>query len=97
MKRKNGLILFILVLLIAVLAAVSMFGNKVWSGFGYQNINLGLDLRGGVYVVYEAVDYTPTEEEMNSAISMIQGRLDRNQWTEAEVVSEGADSSSLFS
>ncbi len=91
MKRHNGLVLFILVLVVAVLAVVSAFGNRVWSGLGYENINLGLDLRGGVYVVYEAVDYTPSEEEMNSAISMIQQRMDNNGWTEAEVAAEGTN------
>ncbi len=91
MKRKNGLTLLILGLLAVLLAVISIFGNSVWDHLGYQNINLGLDLRGGVYVVYEAVDYTPSDAEMSSAVSMIQQRLDSNNWTEAEVSSEGTD------
>lgn len=91
MKRKNGLTLFILGLLAVLLAVISVFGNSVWDHLGYQNINLGLDLRGGVYVVYESVDYTPSDAEMSSAVSMIQQRLDSNNWTEAEVSSEGTD------
>ncbi len=91
MKKKNGLIIFILALVAVLLGVVAIYGNTLWSRLGYQNINLGLDLRGGVYVVYESVDYTPTDEEMSSAVSMIQNRLDSNQWTEAEVASEGFD------
>ncbi|MCC8097721.1 MAG: protein translocase subunit SecD, partial [Eubacterium sp.] len=37
------------------------------------------------------VDYTPTDAELRSAVSMMQERLDRNTWTEAEVASEGFD------
>ena len=33
-----------------------------------------------------------TEEEMAAAISLIQGRLDWNNWTEAEVAREGEES-----
>ncbi|MCD7778923.1 MAG: protein translocase subunit SecD [Clostridiales bacterium] len=91
MKKKNGLIIFILALVVVLLGVVAMYGNTLWGRLGYQNIHLGLDLRGGVYVVYEAVDYTPTDTEMSSAVSMIQERLDRNNWTEAEVASEGFD------
>lgn len=91
MKKKNGLIIFISALVVVLLAVVSLYGNALWPRLGYQNINLGLDLQGGVYVVYEAVDYTPTDAEMSSAVSMIQERLDRNEWTEAEVASEGFD------
>ncbi len=91
MKRKNGLTLLILGLLAVLLAVISIFGNSVWDHLGYQNINLGLDLQGGVYVVYEAVDYTPSDAEMSSAVSMIQQRIDSNGWTEAEVSSEGTD------
>ncbi|MCD8090268.1 MAG: protein translocase subunit SecD [Clostridiales bacterium] len=91
MKKKNGLIIFILALVVVLLGVIAFYGNALWGRLGYQNINLGLDLRGGVYVVYESVDYTPTDEEMSSAVSMIQQRLDSNQWTEAEVASEGFD------
>ncbi len=92
MKRKNGLILFILVLAAILLAVISLYGNQVWSHLGYQNINLGLDLQGGTYIVFEAADgYNPTEKELNSAISMIQNRLDSNNWMEAEVTAEGTN------
>ncbi len=91
MKNKNGFVVFLMAVLVVALGAAAIFGQSVWSRLGYQNISLGLDLRGGVYVVYEAVDYTPNEDEMASAVSMIQQRLDSNNWTEAEVASEGTN------
>ncbi len=39
--------------------------------------------------MYEADKQEVTEEEMAAAISLIQGRLDWNNWTEAEVAREG--------
>ena len=51
-------------------------------------------------VDYKAIEYATinptssraenvTEEEMAAAVSLIQGRLDWNNWTEAEVAKEG--------
>lgn len=60
--------------------------------YGYgsiKNIKQGLDLKGGVYIVYQASKDAPTEEEMNSAVSMIQERITYKGWYEAEVSKEG--------
>ncbi len=55
-----------------------------------NTIKLGLDLQGGVNIVYEPVlDRKPTEEEMSAARTMIQRRLDAKGYTEAEVSQEG--------
>ena len=150
MKNKNRILFLLIFVAIAGLFFVS------WQGFGnghllsYRNIEKGLDLSGGVYIVYEAqedetlnanTDSTgstqnaententenketlqsttvsenstttlesttvsettsstenletlgePTwDEKMKSAISMIQQRLDRKGWTEANVYQEG--------
>ncbi len=136
MKNKNR-ILFLLILV----AIVGLFFIS-WQGFGkghllsYRNIDKGLDLSGGVYIVYEAQEEEKTntgtedleestiseepssqetttseettisenteqtetlealgepswEDKMKSAISMIQQRLDRKGWTEANVYQEG--------
>ncbi len=55
------------------------------------NIKQGLDLKGGVYIVYQAEKDNPTDEEMAAAIAMIQERLDRQNWTEAECSREGVN------
>ena len=63
--------------------------------FDRNKIQLGLDLRGGVNIVYEAkLDETSlTEDELREAMqgaqTLIQKRLDANGYTEAEVSIEG--------
>ena len=60
--------------------------------FGDRHIHLGLDLQGGVNIVYEAkLDREPTEEEMAAAKVMIQKRLDAKGYTEAEASIEGTN------
>ncbi|PHV71642.1 protein translocase subunit SecD [Sporanaerobium hydrogeniformans] len=55
-----------------------------------KKIRLGLDLQGGVNIVYEPkLDRAPTAEEMSAARLMIQKRLDAKGYTEAEVSQEG--------
>ncbi len=60
--------------------------------FGERHIHLGLDLQGGVNIVYEPkLDRAPTEDEMAAAKLMIQKRLDAKGYTEAEVSIEGTN------
>lgn len=67
-------------------------GVNTYDGYGSVfNIKQGLDLKGGVYIIYQAEKENPTDEEMAAAISMIQNRLDQNNWTEAECSREGTD------
>jgi len=90
MKVKSGLILFLVVVLIGLTGGAAYFGIGEKHFLGAQNIRLGLDLQGGVNIVYEADKQNPTDEEMSAAIEMIQGRLDRGNYTEAEVAREGS-------
>ncbi|NLK21108.1 MAG: protein translocase subunit SecD [Epulopiscium sp.] len=89
MKIKSGFILFLVVVLIGLTSATAYFGIGEDNILGVQNIRQGLDLKGGVNIVYEADKDNPTQEEMNAAIAMIQGRLDRGNYTEAQVAQEG--------
>lgn len=57
--------------------------------FGISNIKQGLDLSGGVYIVYEAAKDSVTDDEMAAAVSLIRGRLDRKGYMEAEVARQG--------
>ncbi|MGN1318883.1 MAG: protein translocase subunit SecD [Lachnospirales bacterium] len=62
----------------------------------YRNIKQGLDLKGGVYIVYEAKDtegnvFNPSDEQMSAAISMLQQRVDDKGYFDAEVSQEGAN------
>ncbi len=57
---------------------------------GYKNIKLGLDLKGGVYIVYGPEDgVTPSDDEMEAAISMLQERVEYKGYYDAEVSKEG--------
>lgn len=60
--------------------------------FGEKHIHLGLDLQGGVNIVYQPkLDRAPTEDEMAAAKLMIQKRLDAKGYTEAEASIEGGN------
>jgi protein-export SecD/SecF family membrane protein len=85
MKGRSTFFVILAVLVAAGLGALAYFGigtNKLLSVF---NIRQGLDLKGGVSIVYAPVDYTPNSTEMNAAISLIRRRLDAKNYTEAEV------------
>lgn len=137
MKSKNILLLLIIFIITGVLFFTSYNGYGSGHILSYRNIEKGLDLSGGVYIVYEAqeeigtdiqndettkldesveeasdeenssIDENASEEKtnktekveslgeaswqdkMSSAVSMIQQRLDRKGWTEANVYQEG--------
>ena len=144
MKSKNILLLFIIFIVIGVLFYTSYNGYGNGHILSYRNIEKGLDLSGGVYIVYEAQEDIESDEniqkngqdinenttisesatisedttisedssseatesieetqeaetlgeasfedKMAAAISMIQQRLDRKGWTEANVYQEG--------
>lgn len=88
-KGKSIVALVIMIALAAGLAALSVFGIGENKTLSFRDIKQGLDLSGGVHIVYEADKETVTPEEMSSAISLIQGRLDRKGYTEAEVGKQG--------
>lgn len=136
-KNKNVLLLFIIFIITGVLFYTSYNGYGDGHILSYKNIEKGLDLSGGVYIVYEAQEEVENEnaeisseesssleentneqtqqeessseesssneqtedveslgeasweEKMDSAVSMIQQRLDRKGWTEANVYQEG--------
>ncbi|WP_058486115.1 protein translocase subunit SecD [Defluviitalea phaphyphila] len=89
MKLKSGLILFLVLIIIGAAAGISYFGIGSTNFLGVENIRQGLDLKGGVSIVYEADKENPTDEEMSAAKELIQARLDRNNYTEGEVSIEG--------
>ncbi len=90
-KTKGVLQLLLVVVLIAV------FGFIAWKGIGAaqlgsaKNIRLGLDLKGGVSVTYQAKKADPTAEEMTDTIYKMQKRVESEDSTEAAVYQEGAN------
>ncbi|HPT75828.1 MAG TPA: protein translocase subunit SecD [Defluviitaleaceae bacterium] len=89
MKVKSGLILLLTLVITGLMVFTAFYGFGVSHYLGADNIRLGLDLAGGVNIVYEADKENPTSAEMAAAKELIQGRLDRGNYTEAEVSIEG--------
>ena len=102
MKRKNMIILIILLIAALGMSAISYFGidapelglNKTLSA---ENIKKGLDLSGGVYIVYQAKDSEgnlmndPSGDDMSAASQLLRTRLDLSGWTDGEVSIEGGN------
>ena len=84
-KQKSTLIFLSMIIIALGLGCLSYFGIGDDHVLGVANIKQGLDLKGGVSIVYMADRENVTAEEMSAARSLIQGRLDRRGWTEAEI------------
>ncbi len=99
MKRTSSLVKFILVLILTAIGLVASFvsfnfnspGGNRWkyNGFAFA-INLGLDLKGGVYAVYESSVGNPEDTRMNGTVSQLTDMLTSKGYTEATVVREGS-------
>lgn len=97
--RTGSLISLIVILLIICIGAflgLNGFGKgtminylKPWG----EAISLGLDLRGGVYTVYQADDPTVEnfDDKMSSTVNILISRLTRQGFTEATVTRQGND------
>ena len=91
-KLKSVFILLLVVLIIAVSALLSYVGIGSNEHLGVANINLGLDLAGGVSITYQAAEGSnPTSSEMEGALAVIQRRLDTKGYTEASAYLDGTD------
>ena len=95
MKKSKGIISLVL-----IAALMGLLGFTCAQGFGSshsgaaKNINLGLDLAGGVSITYQAKDKNPTKEEMADTIYKLQKRVEQYS-TEASVYQEGDDRISI--
>ena len=102
-KAKNPRIravisLVAIVVVVAVCAYLGMFGFGKGTMINYLKpwgdaISLGLDLRGGVYTVYQAEDNGDPDfdTKMESTVSILTSRLTRQGFTEATVTRQGSD------
>ncbi len=98
MRSKKWTIIMVSALLVVsiVLGLVGVFGVAVgrydvlsWG----ESVQLGLDLRGGVYVVYDAQDAGDGnfESQMASTMEVLRRRLDNQGYTEATVNRQGTN------
>jgi len=90
MKGKSSLKLTAILLVMAGLIAVVVFGIGSQQHLGLVNIRQGLDLQGGVSILYEADIPSPSSEDMAAANDLLRNRLDSRGYTEATTAQEGA-------
>lgn len=88
-KAKSIVVLAVLILAIVAFAYVSIIGIGPTGTGAAENINLGLDLAGGVSITYEAVDDVVSDEDMADTVNKLQKRAETYS-SEAEVYQEGA-------
>jgi len=85
MEQKKGRSLFSLLLILAATVAFCILGFKNMS-----NIELGLDLAGGVSITYQTSESNPSAQDMSDTIYKLQKRAEGYS-TEAAVYQEGSD------
>ena len=88
---KNVLILLFSLVVITVTTLVAFLGIGDNRYVGINNINLGLDLAGGVSITYKAQEENPTAEQMDGVLAIINNRLSSLGYTEATAVVESGD------
>ena len=86
MKKSRGILSLILVAALSVLLGVTTIRGLDSEGMGAaKNINLGLDLEGGVSITYQVKgDETPSAEDMKDTVYKLQKRVEGYS-TEAEL------------
>ncbi|MCD8362546.1 MAG: protein translocase subunit SecD [Lachnospiraceae bacterium] len=92
MKKSKAVVTLLLTLgITGLLLYMAAYGVGENSFGAAKDINLGLDLAGGVSITYQAVgDEEPSAEDMADTIYKLQKRVESYS-TEAEVYQEGSD------
>ena len=91
MSKKKGIISLVAVLAVTALVLYTAILGIGEDGSGSMaDINLGLDLRGGVSITYEAVEENPSEQSMEDTKEKLQDRVE-NYSTESQVYMEGSN------
>lgn len=100
MKRVPKWAFFVVVILILAFAFTAFFGVKYYNGDmqqtvikGLNDIRWGIDIRGGVEATFKPSDgYDATDEELDSAKSIIETRMVSNGITDYEIYADyGSD------
>ena len=97
MKKRSVITLCVTVLLIVLVSVVALKGFQIpGSSYDYvpvkDAISLGLDLRGGIYAVYQgdtsAEDF---DTQMDATVTIMINRLTAQGYTEVTVTRQGSD------
>ena len=90
-KNKAIVVLLCILLILAGVTYIDIFGVNPEGDGSASDINLGLDLAGGVSITYQVVgDEDPSATDMNDTIAKLQKRVEGYS-TEAIVYQEGSD------
>lgn len=92
MKKSKAIIILLCVLLLLFgVTYIDLYGVDAAGTGSASDINLGLDLAGGVSITYQVVgEETPSSTDMSDTIAKLQKRV-LNYSTEAIVYQEGSD------
>lgn len=89
MKKNKGIaVLLVSVLILAFLIFTAAVGLGPTGTGSAKNINLGLDLSGGVSITYQTVDKNPSQDDMDDTVYKLQKRVEEYS-TEAQAYQEG--------
>ena len=89
MKKSRGILSLILVVAVIVLLGLTTVFGLNSKGMGSaKNINLGLDLEGGVSITYQAKEANPSQEDMDDTVYKLQRRVEEYS-TEAQAYQQG--------
>ncbi|MCR4752641.1 MAG: protein translocase subunit SecD [Eubacterium sp.] len=89
MKKKQGIATLIIMAVLTVLLAYTVFvGWGEHHTGAMKNIKTGLDLSGGVSITYEAVEAAPSASDMDDTIYKLQQRVTQFS-TESNVYQQG--------
>lgn len=100
MKVRSAIKMAAVILIIGLLASIAICGLPISRVVGFYDvkplgsaISLGLDLRGGVYAVYQAKDASDPDldTKMDGAREILASRLTGQGYTEATVTRQGSD------
>lgn len=90
-KSKAIVVLLCIILLLVGVTYIDLYGVNAEGAYSASDINLGLDLAGGVSITYEVVgDEEPDATDMSDTIAKLQKRVETYS-TEAIVYQEGTD------
>ncbi len=95
---SRSLVKFVaIILVIAALFYVGLYGLDISDSVRFpgildeDGITQGLDLKGGTVIVYKAQTDNPSDDDMNTVVSMLRTRLDGQGYTEAVLTRQGTD------
>ena len=87
MKKKIGYSIIILAMLVGF-TLIAIFGVDSNGSGSAKDINLGLDLAGGVSITYEVQEDNPSTQDMDDTIYKLEKRVEGKS-TESQVYQAG--------